>query len=97
MRRLFNKLNAAASAAVLAAVFAAAVGARADEQSAVNQTKQRAQTLNQMRARTQKMQAQMASMHIMGSGTMEARIDMPQTMMWQMQVQMQSGPDHSGR
>lgn len=62
MRRHFGKLGLAVGSAALALVLAGAVVVRADDRSAVNPSGQQAESLDQMQARMQTMQAQIAQL-----------------------------------
>jgi hypothetical protein len=62
MSNRFMSLAATAGAAVLAVVLTGAIAVRADSQSATSQPVPQAETLAQMQARMQAMQAQMAQM-----------------------------------
>lgn len=62
MKQHLNVLRLAMGAAALVLVFAGAVGARADDQSAAMRPEQRAETLDQIQSRMQAMQAMMTQL-----------------------------------
>lgn len=62
MKQHLDELHLAMGAAALVLVFAGAVGARADDQSAAMRPEQRAETLDQMQSRMQALQAMMTQL-----------------------------------